>query len=60
MTSMNSTLLNNVIKDKFTLIGLAVAGLKEKLSHSEIENNDIEVIELLIGQSGADLQEMVK
>lgn len=60
MTGIDSTLLNNVIKDKFTLIGLAVAGLKEKLSHSVIEINDIEVIELLIGESGADLQTMVE
>lgn len=60
MTGINSTLLNDVIKDKFTLIGLAVAGLKEKLSHSEIENSDIEVIELLIGQSGSELEAMVE
>ena len=60
MTGINSTLLNDEIKDKFALIGLAVAGLKEKLSHSEIEARDIEVIELLIGQSGEVLEKMIE
>ena len=62
MTESNSSTINTLLKDaieqKFTLIGLAIAGLRDKATHSQITPNDVEVIEVLIGQSDSELQVM--
>lgn len=55
MTNSNSSTLQTVLNQKMALINLALAGLREQSTHSEINPSDIELIEGLVSTTKQDL-----
>lgn len=59
MTDNNFSTVQTVLNQKMTLISLALAGLREQSTHSEINPEEIESIELLVGETQQELIAML-
>lgn len=55
MTESNFNTVQTVLNQKVSLINLALAGLREQSTHSEINPGDIELIEGLVSDTKQDL-----
>lgn len=60
MTDLNLSTFQTVLNEKLTLISLALAGLREQSSHSEINPEEVESIELLVGETKDELLAILK
>lgn len=59
MTDNNFSTIQTALNQKLSLIGLALAGLREQSAHSEINPEEIESIELLVGETKQELLAML-
>jgi hypothetical protein len=55
MTNSNFNTLQTVVNQKMALINLALAGLREQSTHSEINPSDIELVEGLVSSTKNEL-----
>lgn len=55
MTENNFSTVQTVLNQKMSLINLALAGLREQSTHSEINPSDIAIIEGLVSETKKDL-----
>lgn len=59
MTDNNFSTVQTVLNQKLSLISLALAGLREQSTHSEIKPEEMEHIELQVGETQQELIAML-
>jgi hypothetical protein len=59
MSNSNFSTVQTVLNQKLSLISLALAGLRDQSTHSEINPEEIESIELLVGETKQQLIEIL-